>query len=80
MVLFSTMETIMASMTMWTIGDLAELTTAAAKLSLTTEYCEHCMVVSIGVGDKYCIACVTEMIDDMALGYSEQVALEMGLY
>lgn len=70
----------MASMSNWTVGDLAELTHIAAELSLAQEYCEHCMVVSVADGDKYCYACTAELVDSMALAYSENVAVDGGLY
>lgn len=70
----------MASMSNWTAGDLAALTAEACRMSFTEEYCEHCMVVSVAEGDKYCYACTQELVDSMALAYSENVAVDGGLY
>lgn len=72
----------MASMSTWTNGDLATLTHQAAVLLLTEDHdiCEHCGVVPIAVNDKYCVLCLNEMLDDMAMAYGENIAVEQGWY
>jgi len=55
------------SVTQWTIADLAE-------------YCEHCMVIAIKDDEKYCDECASEVTEWLAVKYSEQNAVEKGLY
>jgi hypothetical protein len=50
-------------------------------------YCENCMVVEVGMNDKYCDGCAQEMVDEMALRYDEMavryregISVEEGWY
>jgi len=45
-----------------------------------TLYCEHCRVVPINDGDKYCLGCAQEITDRLAEEYKERIAVERGLY
>lgn len=44
------------------------------------EYCDHCGVIEIPFGDKYCGECLNTIIDDMAIRYQEGLSVEKGLY
>lgn len=72
----------MASMSNWTHEDLAVLVEKAltAALLSSDEYCEHCKVIAVYPGDKYCPHCVNEITDYLAQTYTEQGAVEKGLY
>jgi hypothetical protein len=51
-------------------------------------YCEHCCVVEINPGDKYCVGCAQDVtdwlydaeMDKQAEMATEQIAIEGGLY
>lgn len=50
-------------------------------------YCEHCGIVEINVGDKYCVVCLEEILDYLfdvygllAEEHVERIAVEKGLY
>ena len=45
-----------------------------------TEYCEWCMIIPVEKGDKYCDACLQDMIDHLCKEYSEQELIEKGWY
>lgn len=66
-------------MTTWTIADLANLTEKCIEIN-EREYCEHCSVVPIADNDKYCIDCLQEMLDDLAMRYNEQFLMANGWY
>lgn len=73
------------AMTHWTKNDLATMTAQATTLALTimesyTGYCGHCQVVAVGFNEKYCNACVEEMVDDMAREFCQRVAVDNALY
>lgn len=57
----------MASITLWTIEDLAA-------------FCEHCMVIAVNSGDKYCNGCANEVVEYLALQADEQEKTEKGWY
>jgi hypothetical protein len=62
----------------WTKRDLAELTVLA--MLRDEGYCEHCQIVEVKLGEKYCMRCTEAMLDDMARCYQEQFLAEQGLY
>jgi len=72
--------------THWTYGDLASLsiraleTVQALMYPDTDTYCEHCSVIPIMRGDRYCLTCAQEITDYLAQVYKEQQACEEGLY
>lgn len=41
-------------------------------------YCEHCGVIPIQQGDKYCEGCVNDIVDSLAVEYQESIAVEKG--
>lgn len=50
-------------------------------------YCEHCCVVEVNDGDKYCVGCAQDITDYLAKAYDEQaqesieqIAVDGGLY
>lgn len=52
-----------------------------------TVYCEHCGIVAVADGDKYCLVCAQEItdflaarFDEQAETFSEQIAVDGGLY
>ena len=51
----------------WTIEDLAL-------------FCEHCAVIEIMEGEKYCDGCTNEVVEYLAVRFSEQSSVEKGLY
>lgn len=55
------------SVTHWTVADLAE-------------YCEHCMVIAIKENEKYCNACVEEIVEYLARVQGERDMADKGLY
>lgn len=48
----------------------------------TLSYCEHCGIVVVGDGDKYCDDCVEELVQYLAKHYEMDVEyqLENGWY
>lgn len=64
----------------WTLGDLAALTVMALDLGMTDGYCEHCTVVPVAEGDKYCDGCANEVCEYLAMVYMETMASERGWY
>ena len=66
--------------TSWTYGDLAGFTAQALSLDCDDTYCEHCSVIPITPGDRYCVKCTQEIVDYLAQVYKEQQACEEGLY
>lgn len=74
----------MASLTSWTLGDMAELVAKA----LTQSYCEACQVVEVDRNDKYCDKCADDIAtylyaayyDSLAQEYMEAIAAEEGWY
>jgi hypothetical protein len=46
----------------------------------TIEYCEHCTVIAVHSGDKYCTQCAQEVCDALYEEYSEQLSLNNGWY
>ena len=83
-------ETVMAHSMIpqgWTEKDLEEL--SAMCIALTDDiYCEDCQVKSVLPGDKYCVGCITDIvdwlytqeIDALAQQVAEKIALDKGLY
>jgi len=57
----------MATLTRWTLEDLAV-------------YCEHCMVIAVADGDKYCDDCANDVAEYLAAQYDEQEKIEKGWY
>jgi hypothetical protein len=49
-------------------------------------YCEHCQVVAVNLGDKYCVVCLEAILDylfdvyALAEEHVERIAIEKGLY
>jgi hypothetical protein len=43
-------------------------------------YCEHCGLIEIPQGDKYCTECTNDIIDYLAMEYQESMRVEKGLY
>lgn len=43
-------------------------------------YCENCQIVPINKDDKYCMACLNDIVNYLAAVYSEQLAVEKGWY
>lgn len=41
-------------------------------------YCEHCGIIPVQQGDKYCNDCVNEIVDSLATQYQESMAVEKG--
>jgi hypothetical protein len=70
----------------WTVGDLAELVEMACALDCDMAdqgilvYCEHCQVVPVTLGDKYCLGCAGEIADYLAVRFDEQWHVDGGLY
>jgi hypothetical protein len=46
----------------------------------TSEYCEHCTVITVNSGDKYCLQCAQEVCDALYAEYSEQLLIDNGWY
>lgn len=42
-------------------------------------YCEHCLVVVVTSGDKYCASCADEVCSYLAVQYDEQQLADEGL-
>ena len=55
------------TITAWTVADLAV-------------YCEHCLVITISDGDKYCDSCADDVAEYLARRFTEQDAIEKGWY
>jgi len=74
----------MASVTAWTLGDMAELVAKA----LTQSYCEACQVIEVDRNDKYCDKCANDIAewlyaaywDGLAQEYMEALAVQEGWY
>ena len=49
-------------------------------MDIDTGYCEHCTIVQIAKGERYCEYCWVSIIEDLAVQYEEQIATERGLY
>jgi hypothetical protein len=64
----------------WTYGDHSSLTVQALELDLEAGYCEHCTVIPITPGDRYCLACAQEITDYLAQVHKEQQSCDKGLY
>lgn len=43
-------------------------------------YCEHCLIVEVAEGDKYCNGCVQDMMDELALQHEQSISLAEGWY
>ena len=57
----------MATVSSWTVEDLAV-------------FCEHCAVIEIMEGEKYCNGCTEEVVEYLAERFAEQSSVERGLY
>lgn len=57
----------MATVSVWTVEDLAV-------------FCEHCAVIEIIEGEKYCNGCTDEVVEYLAVRFAEQSSVEKGLY
>lgn len=78
----------MASLTRWTVGDVAELTELAIDIAARERYCEACSIVAVKQGDKYCSRCANDIAqwlyaaywDGLAQEYMEALAVQEGWY
>lgn len=65
-----------------TVEDIISLNHKAVELFLLDDsvYCDRCDIEKVERGEKYCVSCVSDILEDMAVKFKEQYAVEGGLY